>query len=315
MSRSLTAVLASLVALATPLHGCAHPSPLAAAHREPAPPPRYAEAEGLATASDGVKLRYVSAGAGPAVMLLHCWGCSLEYWDAAARALATDHRVVRMDLAGHGRSGTDRARYSIEQWVADVRAVADDAGLARFTIVGHSMSGPIALESAIAMPGRVTGVVPVDAFLAVERGGTPSARQAFLAKLRADFRGTTETIVRSLLRPESDRALVDRILRDELAQDPSRAAAYLEPSWLYASAEGFDRLEQPIVAVESDLTPVDLAGNRRHAPQFDAKIVAGTGHWLMLERPAPFASALREAVRLVESGEAPTRTRALAAGH
>jgi pimeloyl-ACP methyl ester carboxylesterase len=68
-----------------------------------------------------------------------------------------------------------------------------------------------------------------------------------------------------------------------------------------------DHLAMPIVAIDSDLRPVALDHNRAHAPQFDARVIKDTGHWLMLDKPTEFASTLREVVESIESGKAKRR--------
>ena len=60
-------------------------------------------------------------------------------------------------------------------------------------------------------------------------------------------------------------------------------------------------LKVPIVAVNGDRFPTNFAANRRHAPQFDAVIMKGVGHYPMLEDPARFGTLLDEALRKVES--------------
>src|SRR5437899_634659 len=68
----------------------------------------------------------------------------------------------------------------------------------------------------------------------------------------------------------------------------------------YDAAPGFDALKVPIVAVNGDRFPTNFAANRRHAPQFDAVIMKGVGHYPMLEDPARFGTLLDEALRKVE---------------
>jgi pimeloyl-ACP methyl ester carboxylesterase len=68
-----------------------------------------------------------------------------------------------------------------------------------------------------------------------------------------------------------------------------------------------DHLAMPIVAVDADRRPVALDHNRTHAPQFDARVIKDTGHWLMLDKPTEFASTLRDVVESIESGKAKRR--------
>ncbi len=75
----------------------------------------------------------------------------------------------------------------------------------------------------------------------------------------------------------------------------------------YPAGNTLDRLAMPIVAIDSDLRPPVLEHNRAHAPQFDARVIEGTGHFLMLDKPTEFASTLRDVVESIESGKAKRR--------
>jgi pimeloyl-ACP methyl ester carboxylesterase len=163
------------------------------------------------------------------------------------------------------------------------------------------------VETALQLGDRVRGIVPIDSLLNVDRAQTPDARAAFFGKMRADFPGTTEKIVRSLMAKNADPKVVDRVLKDELAQDPGRGPSILEATFAYPSAQKLESVKVPIVAIDADLNPVALEANRAHAPQFDAKVMTGVGHWLMLDKPADFAKLLREVVTSIESGAAKGR--------
>jgi pimeloyl-ACP methyl ester carboxylesterase len=94
-----------------------------------------------------------------------------------------------------------------------------------------------------------------------------------------------------------------------MAMDPDRTAAILESIFAYREDLTMDHLAMPIVAVDADLRPVALDHNRAHAPQFDARVIKDTGHWLMLDRPTDFASKLRDVVESIESGDEKQRHR------
>jgi pimeloyl-ACP methyl ester carboxylesterase len=271
----------------------------------PASPASIASAEARVASADGVSIHYVAEGSGPAVVLLHCLGGNLHYWDVAAADLARDHRVVRLDLAGHGGSGTDRKTWSIEGFVDDIRAVVNAAGVDRFTLVGHSISGTIALETARQLGDRVTGVVPVDSVLDVDAHMPPKVRAELLGKLRADYRGVLEQELPNLMPKHPDPKVVARVKADVMAEDPDRSAAILESIFAYREDLAMDHLAMPIVAIAADRRPVAIEHNRAHAPQFEARVITDTSHWLMLDKPTEFATTLRDVVESIESGKAP----------
>ncbi len=119
--------------------------------------------EGTVRSADGTPIHYLVDGSGePALVLIHGWACDASYWDNQVPAFAATHRVVRVDLAGHGASGAQRARYTVQAFGEDVRAVVEQEKLGRVILVGHSMGGDVMLEAARLLPGKVLGLVAVD---------------------------------------------------------------------------------------------------------------------------------------------------------
>ena len=99
----------------------------------------------------------------PAIVLLHGSNADLHTWEPWVQALKDRYRVIRFDQVGHGLTGPDpRENYSRDNYVADILEVADTLGLKQFVLGGNSMGAKHALAFAVAHPGRVTGLVPVD---------------------------------------------------------------------------------------------------------------------------------------------------------
>lgn len=111
----------------------------------------------------GVRIRYETVGEGRPLVLLHGVGVDRSSWNEAGYIdeLKSDHRLVNIDLRGHGASDKphDAAAYSSDVLVGDVFTVADAEGLDRFAIWGHSWGGWIAWMTAAADPARVAAIV------------------------------------------------------------------------------------------------------------------------------------------------------------
>jgi pimeloyl-ACP methyl ester carboxylesterase len=265
-----------------------------------------AATRGTVTTPDGVRIHYETTGKGrPAVVLVHCWTCDSTFWQDQVARLAKSRQVVTLDLAGHGRSGRIRTDYTMQAFGQDVKAVADDLKLDRMVLVGHSMGGAVILEAAKRLDGRVVGLVPIDTLLDVEQSSDPKETDAVTAKMLADYKGQTTAFIRQyLFAPTTPPAVADRILAQTTAFPPEVAISALRNNWNYNAAPGFDALKVPIVAVNGDRFPTNFAANRRHAPQFDAVIMKGVGHYPMLEDPARFGTLLDQALRKVEGAAA-----------
>ena len=97
--------------------------------------------------SAGVRIRYVSAGQGEPIILIHGWAADAEMWDSLMQDLSRDYRVIAFDCRGHGRSDkpTDPKQYGMEM-VNDVVRLMDHLGFSKAHIVGYSMGGSIALK-------------------------------------------------------------------------------------------------------------------------------------------------------------------------
>ena len=260
-----------------------------------------ATARGTVTSPDGVRIHYETTGRGrPALVLVHCWTCDRTFWRAQVARLARNHQVVTLDLAGHGRSGRTRKDYTMEAFGQDVKAVADELKLDRMVLVGHSMGGAVILEAAKRLGDRVVGLVPIDTLLDVEQASDPQETDAVMAKMRADYKGETTAFIRQyLLAPTTPPTVADRILAQTTTFPSEIAISALRNNWNYKAAPAFDAIKVPIVAVNGDRFPTNFDANRRHAPQFDALIMKGVGHYPMLEDPARFGTLLDEALRKV----------------
>ena len=250
--------------------------------------------EGIASSPDGVPIRYRVAGQGsPAVVLIHCWLCDQHLWDAVVPVLARKHTVVTLDLAGHGGSGGTREAWTIEAFGGDAKAVVDELGLDRVILVGHSMGGLVAVETARLIPAKLAGLVPVDILLDVEEEMKPEEVAAYLKPFRADFTAAAENFIRDyMFVPSSDPVLIERVVTQVKAGQPEMAVAALEAAWKYDARAGLREIKAPITAINAEKFPTNREANRRYAPQFDAVIMTGVGHYLMLEDPARFTELL-----------------------
>jgi pimeloyl-ACP methyl ester carboxylesterase len=94
-----------------------------------------------------------SAATGPGsegapIVLLHCFGCSSQWWRPILPALNERHRVVRIDLIGHGGSEKPQSGYEIEAQAAAAAEALNSLGVQGATVVGHSLGGMVATSLA-----------------------------------------------------------------------------------------------------------------------------------------------------------------------
>jgi pimeloyl-ACP methyl ester carboxylesterase len=250
--------------------------------------------------SDGVEIVYDVGGAGlPALVFVHGWAGRRQHWDPQLPYFAPDHLVVRIDLAGHGESGRDRQRWTMASFADDVVAVVDALSLPRMVLIGHSLGGSIVVAAARLLGPRVAGVVGIDTWSGLGTFRDPDADYAIpLPEMRADFRVGSAQFARLMCGPTAAPDLVARIT-DEVTSMPADIAITV----LAGVGEGFaledelGALDVPLAAISSEtFRPKDNAAfaaiGIRHV------VIAGTGHYLMLERPEEFNAELANAVSL-----------------
>lgn len=108
----------------------------------------------------GATLAYDVAGptSAPAIVFVHAGVATRAMWDPQFDDLASDHRVVRYDTRGYGDSPGEAVEYSETD---DMLRVLDAAEVERAVLVGSSRGGRFALDTALAHPDRVTGLVTI----------------------------------------------------------------------------------------------------------------------------------------------------------
>jgi pimeloyl-ACP methyl ester carboxylesterase len=95
------------------------------------------------TSTDGMRVRFVREGHGPAVLLLHGSGSSLDAFDGIAARLCPTCEAIRLDLPGFGLSGPRPDRdYRIESYVAFLGRFLDGQSVENCTVVGNSHMVP-----------------------------------------------------------------------------------------------------------------------------------------------------------------------------
>jgi pimeloyl-ACP methyl ester carboxylesterase len=99
--------------------------------------------------------------AGAPIVLVHCNDCSLHWWDRVAPLLAEQHRVVRIDLLGHGGSEKPSSGYEIEDQAALVAGALNELGVQGAVVVGHSMGFSVSVALASQASQLVDRVVNI----------------------------------------------------------------------------------------------------------------------------------------------------------
>jgi pimeloyl-ACP methyl ester carboxylesterase/uncharacterized RmlC-like cupin family protein len=252
-------------------------------------------------------------GSGPVVILIHGYAENSDSWAPLAADLMKDHTVVVPDLRGIGRSSKPADGYEKKTQAKDMRAVVTSLGYDKTFVVAHDIGNMVAYAYAAIYPDKVERLVVMDAPIP---GIDPwSEILQNPGVWHFNFHGPdAERLVAG-----RERIYFDRIWNDFTA-DPSKpdeatriffAATYAQPGGMRAGFAQFTafsqdakdnkifeqtKLTMPVMAVggEKSFGPLQAVIMRHVATNVQEEVVAGSGHWLMEERPEYTVTLIRK---------------------
>lgn len=243
---------------------------------------------------DGKRVYYEVSGRGArTLVLIHGWTCDHTFWEAQLPALDREYKVLAVDLPGHGRSEA-HADYPMSLFARAVEAVLAKEKTPKATLIGHSMGGAVMLEFSRRFPEKLQAVVLVDSFMA---GPEIQAPEKFIDSLQGPGgaearRKMVEGMFSAATTPEAR----EKILKVMLAAPESLAVnamrnMFSKETW----REG--RAQAPALAVVAHPEQIREEALRQRWPELTYRSMPGTGHFLMMEKPAEFNAILLEWLR------------------
>lgn len=246
---------------------------------------------------------------GPDLVLLHGVGLDRSMWDRVLPALERDHRVIRVDLRGHGASRPAAPGTTLADLAGDVVGVLDEVGADNVHLVGFSLGALVAQRLSIDEPRRVASLTLVSSVAA----RTPEERAAVAARLHAaetDFPATVEAAISRWFDDDwavREPDLVASVRRTLLGNERS---SYLACYRVFATADAetaplLGSIQAPTLVItgsnDPGSTPDMTFRLERAIPGARAEIVAGARHLLPVERADELATALCKHIERTQS--------------
>jgi pimeloyl-ACP methyl ester carboxylesterase len=238
-------------------------------------------------------------GTGEPVTLVHGVGASLDSWDEVAGYMLGRYRIIRIDLAGHGKSGPIRGNRTLSDFADDVRRLWDHLGLAKTHLAGFSLGGLIAQSLALSDPDRINKLV----ILSAVAGRTAEEREKVVSRLALLKEGGIPAVTAAAeerwftpeFRKQYPECVAQR-MRELLANDPvSYAAAYT----VFATGDLGDRVGEIQLPTLVATGEHDIGSNVRMARMMHAAIAGselhilpGLRHSVLVEAPQKVADML-----------------------
>lgn len=234
------------------------------------------------------------------ILFLHSLAGNGGQWSLQLDHVRRHRRAVALDFRGHGESDpAEDGDYSVAALAGDVAAVADQLGLRRFVLAGHSLGSAVAIEYAGRHPERVAALLLVDPNGDMSR--VPDQEFApFLAALRSDPLAELESYFRQLL-VGGDPDAAGWVLEDLRLTHEDAVAKAVEGSLRYQPLPALARYPGPKLSVISDMNRLPYSLHNL-LPDLPVRLMTGTGHWVMMDRPEVFNHLLDELVAEVEAG-------------
>ncbi len=256
------------------------------------------------TAKDGTSIYYTIAGKGTTTLLfVHCWTCDQTYWRKQLDYFAQNYQVVTLDLAGHGKSGRNRKSYTMQSFGEDVAAVAEALKLKRVVLIGHSMGGPVIAEAASQMPGKVMGVIGVDTFKDLDGHPSPEKIDKILQPIKVNFKDSLYHIIRqSMFLPTADPVLAEQIATHMSSARPEMGLNAIRNMFEWHGEKALGALAIPKYMINADYQPTNKEVAAKYG--FKVELMAGVGHFPMLEDAPTFNKLLTKAVTQIQSNVA-----------
>lgn len=233
----------------------------------------------------------------PALLLIHGSAASSRSWDALVPLLAASHRVIRIDLPGHGRSSepADR-RYETSAQARVLGTAMDRLGVSRVTVVAHSSGGYTATALAEQRPDLVDALTLVntgpgmDAFLATGSAPIDPARWPPTDEQVRALAGTGFRVGY-----EVPQELVDELRNmtfHALAASMQASIAYLTERALPVRLKAVGKPLQVIFGDQDRRWRPSSADDYRAVPGARVELLPGAGHTPILEEPQRTAALL-----------------------
>ncbi len=241
---------------------------------------------------------------GSPIVLIHCFTCAINWWEEMIPHLNREHRVVAIDLLGHGGSEKPRSGYSIPSQADLVAQALSRLGVSDAEVVGHSLGGPVTIALAEQSPQLVERMVVIDSIPDTSYGDVgfigelpfkPVVGQA-LWRIKPDFSirdGLEVAFAPGFPVPD---VFVEDVKGMNYSAYSGSHDGFDEYTGEQSLAERAAALNKPLLAIMgaeeqiADDPRAALAAYRAASPSAQTKLIAGAGHSPNVEKPAETAA-------------------------
>jgi len=252
---------------------------------------------GHITTSDGVRLHYLEAGSGPAILFVPGWTMPAEIWEPQLRHFAARYRVVAMDPRSQGASEKPAEGHYPERRAQDINEVVDQLKLAPVVLVGWSLAVS-ELLTYVEQYGTASlrALVLVDGSIAEEGKPEQAAQERqWLKALQVNRREFTAKFVRSMHRRPQPEAYYDRITEASLRTPTSSAVALIANAmWRGDWRTVLPKIDRPVLYLGTPRMKPQIELLKAGLPTARPEVFQDCGHALFVDDAPRFNRVVEE---------------------
>lgn len=255
----------------------------------------------------GCRFFFEEHGEGSPVLLVHGLGSSTQDWELQVPALAACHRVIALDVRGHGRSDKPRQQYRIADFAGDVAALIEHLQLAPVHLVGISMGGMIGFQLGVDHPQLLRSLTVVNSGPEV-KAKKPADYLQIAKRWTLSRLLSLDTIAKALgkmLFPKPEQAELRRKVEERWPRNDKRAyLASLDAIIGWGVRERLSRITCPTLVISADRDYTSVAQKQAYVDELpDARllVIADSRHATPLDQPEHFNRSLLAFLQEVEN--------------
>ncbi len=271
---------------------------------------------------NGVKVHYVMAGNGPAVMLLHGWPQTWFEWRQVMALLVDDYTVIAPDMRGFGYSSKPAGGYDALTMARDLAALTEHLRLAEVAVIGHDWGAVFAYAFAASYRELVKALGIVEMALpgvgVMEQAMIPVGAGNFLWHMGfQSVPDVPELLITGKERPylrwffehfAYDQSAIGGVELDEYVAAITQVGGLRGGLGVYrdffVTGEQVAKLAKTPLTIpvrafggEACLGPMTLQSVQAVAPHAEGGVIERCGHWAAEERPQFVAEMIRELMK------------------
>lgn len=223
-----------------------------------------------------------------------------EYWKSQLEYFSSGHRVVAVDLTGHGESTHNRESYTIKEYANDIAAIISKLHLKKVILIGHSIGADIMLEVNAQIPAAIIGVIAIDYFKNPGFQLPDTVIDQLMTDLKNNFPDASEQYARqALLSATTDSAIIAKVVHDFRSVNSKVGISMNSDFFHFPKRETalLSSLSKKLYLINANYQPTNEDSLRKYVgSNYALTTIGGSCHFPMIEKSTGLNTAIENYV-------------------